>query len=960
MKFGPLLSVVCLAVGSASASPAPTAPTAPIAPASAAAQANKPAANAARKISKGGFEFSIEPTPTWVVPAVEEPNPPADRGSMHYPVIEQQTRLAAGSRWSYQHFARVVDEASALGSASQFEIQFDPSYETLAIHHLFILRGGKKIDKLDASRVELLQRETELEKRMYNGRVTASILLQDVRVGDRIEIAYSLRGLNPVFGGKYIDTIWPGSDKGPTGQFQFRLLAPANRNIQYKAASLDLSVRSHVNADGTRETIFRHGPMPQIRFDAGAPPSVSLAYQLQLSEYADWSSVRRWGQDLFLESTAQSTLLDDKAAEIREHAADPAAKLLAALQFVQKDIRYFGNELGINTHKPTAPEKVLRQRFGDCKDKVFLLIALLRRLDIPAQPVLVSAYYRSHVQDTLPSPLAFNHVIVRVDLKGTSYWLDATRDHQTGPLEQRQARGLGQGLWLADDVAGLLELPSAHDELRASVDDHVIVRQFTQDPVLESRITYRGDLAEAWRNAMATVPIHDIETQLNQQYSRAFPKLQTTSTLEVQELANENALMLTQKFTIPDFWHFNEKTQLTMQMLFWSLVDPLRYPPSQSRTQPLGIALPGIFEHRITIDLPEDTLPTGLPEQRYEDADSSFSIQINGQIMPSRVENLATLHLFADEVSPDDWTTHVSKISKLDPHLGVGLQVPSIPKAQLQALVKELMAFDENIKQKKLSFKTQLEMESQARVVTMSFALDGGRLSPATRSQALIARALANDNLGQFERAKSDLDEALVLSPSLKEARNAASANALARRDYPRAIELANQSLSADPRDSEALFNRAKAYYLAQQYFPARQDLDDLLKDRSYIHRGYPVLMLYLTDLHMGGDGAEALSRFSPSDLPNDWPRPLIDAAVGKIDADAALISAKNTAPANQHLCEAFFYLGEKLYAYGEDKRALNYFESSINQGTTEFFEDWASHNEMFTILKKPRKPSTH
>ena len=114
--------------------------------------------------------------------------------------------------------------------------------------------------------------------------------------------------------------------------------------------------------------------------------------------------------------------------------------------------------------------------------------------------------------------------------------------------------------------------------------------------------------------------------------------------------------------------------------------------------------------------------------------------------------------------------------------------------------------------------------------------------------------------------------------------------------------------------------------------------------------------MWYLTALHMGSDGTEALSRFSPSDLPSEWPRPLIDAAAGKIDSDTALLSAKNTEPANEHLCEAFFYLGEKLYAFGEDKRAAAYFENSINQGTTEFFEDWASHNELFNISQMRQK----
>jgi lipoprotein NlpI len=349
-------------------------------------------------------------------------------------------------------------------------------------------------------------------------------------------------------------------------------------------------------------------------------------------------------------------------------------------------------------------------------------------------------------------------------------------------------------------------------------------------------------------------------------------------------------------------------------------------------------------------------MPAGLPHQNYDDGDSVFSVQISGEVTPRRMENRATLHVFADEIAPGDWSAHAAKIAKLDPHLGVSFTVPSVPRANLAPMMKELTTFDENVKLKKLSFKTKVQAESQVRTMILTYALDGGRLSPSLMAQALVIRGVAYGNLGQFGKAQADFDQALKLAPASKDTLAAASVNAAARRDYPRAIELATQSLAADPKDSEALYNRAKAYYLSQQFFPARQDLDELLKDRSWVRRGYPVLMWYLTALHIGSDGTEALSRFSSSDLPSEWPRPLIDAAAGKIDSDAALLSAKNTEPANEHLCEAFFYLGEKLYAFGEDKRAVIYFENSINQGTTEFFEDWASHNELFNISQKRQK----
>jgi len=151
-----------------------------------------------RQVSKTGFSFLIEPSPDWFVPAAESPNTPVDRAPMHYRVIDEQTRLLGATRWTHHHIVRVLDEVGGLGTASQIEIQFDPTYQTLVMHHLFIERDGKQIEKLEASRVELLQRETQLERRIYDGRVTASIVLQDVRVGDQIEKIRYLKTASPI------------------------------------------------------------------------------------------------------------------------------------------------------------------------------------------------------------------------------------------------------------------------------------------------------------------------------------------------------------------------------------------------------------------------------------------------------------------------------------------------------------------------------------------------------------------------------------------------------------------------------------------------------------------------------------------------------------------------------------------------------------------------------------------
>jgi lipoprotein NlpI/transglutaminase-like putative cysteine protease len=912
----------------------------------AAPKAAPAAPGASRQISKAGFSFLIEPVPSWVVPAAETPNVEVERAPMHYRIIDDQTRLTGAVRWSHTHFVRVLDEVGGLGTASQIEIQFDPKFQTLVLHHIFIVRDRKRIDKLDPGRVELLQRETQLERRMYDGRVTASIVLQDIRVGDQIDVDYSVRGDNPVFEGHFVDIAWAISDKGPVAQFQYRLLAPAARQIEYRVGSPSIAVQSKVSAE-VRETIFRRTSIPQFHMDPGAPYIVVAADQIHFSEYQDWSEVRSWAQGLFVEPALDSPSLDETAATIRRVSDDPSERLLAALKFVQKDIRYFGAELGVNTHRPTAPDKVLAQRFGDCKDKVLLLIALLRRLDIPATPVLVSTSMRGRVGELLPSPLAFDHVIVRVDLKGSTYWLDGTRNHQTGTLAHRQSIGMGKGLWLGGGTAALTDLPQPYDELRMHVEDTIRIERFAEDPQLESRITYRGDLAEMVREMLATRPIGDVETQLDQPYLRIYPKIKTASPLQIEDSQDDDALTIVQKFTIPEFWQFSDNGGLAAKFGFWSVIDPLRFPPMQSRRQPLAIMMPGIFEHRIVVQFQEDVVPPGQKPQSFEDGDGSFEIHDTHDSTPRKFENESVLRLLADEVEADDWANHVAKLVKLDSRVGFLAAIPSIPLSQFESTKAQLTSLTTDIRSKKIKATTKIQMDSLVRIIVMSGALQGGRLSMPLRAQALTSRGVAYDNLGEPEKAAVDFAEALKISPVSKDTETGAAINALARNDPARAIELADRVLAADPKDFESLLIRAKAHFAAKQYPLAQQELQDLLKDRSAIRRGYPLILLYLTTRRMGSDGKDLLAQYPQSDLPREWPRPLIDWANGKLDADGALQSAKSGTPANERLCEAYFYLGEGYLADGDNRRAREYFQKSVDQGVTEFYEHEAARGEL-------------
>jgi transglutaminase-like putative cysteine protease len=98
-------------------------------------------------------------------------------------------------------------------------------------------------------------------------------------------------------------------------------------------------------------------------------------------------------------------------------ALSPAERMARLLRYVANDIRYVGFEHGRGAVTPRRPGVTLARRFGDCKDKVALLLAMARRAGLDAQPVLVASDHRDPKKLLLPSWKYFDHVIacVRTD-----------------------------------------------------------------------------------------------------------------------------------------------------------------------------------------------------------------------------------------------------------------------------------------------------------------------------------------------------------------------------------------------------------------------------------------------------------------------------------------------------------------------------------------------------------------
>jgi hypothetical protein len=172
-----------------------------------------------------------------------------------------------------------------------------------------------------------------------------------------------------------------------------------------------------------------------------------------------WGDIARWYAGLARDRYTMTPELEDVFRSATAGAVNRADSLAALYRWVAQEIRYVSLSLGQGGYQPRAAADVVRTRLGDCKDKATLLVTLARRLGLTAYPVIVSLNGRP--DSAMPTPQAFDHVIVAVDQGGGVYqFADPTAE--LAPFGELALELQGEaGLLVRPDGTGeLLTLPA--------------------------------------------------------------------------------------------------------------------------------------------------------------------------------------------------------------------------------------------------------------------------------------------------------------------------------------------------------------------------------------------------------------------------------------------------------------------------------------------------------------------
>ena len=363
------------------------------------------------------------PAPNWVVPS-ELMSVPENAGGLVF-VRRQDFLIHLDLQGQAQYLGYRIKilhpNALQLGNIS---LVWNPAAGAPTVHDIKVHRDGEVIDVLEKASFEILRRENQLELASLNGILTAVLRIADLRVGDELEVSLTVRAKDPVLGNEDAGLLMLMPNPS-AGRFRMGLTWIEGQRPTTKMTA-DMTAIAQTSE---RAVDFRFDNPTMLNPPKDAPPRFQWQRAVEYSDFSNWAAISRRFSPLYGKASkiAEGSPLKREAVRIAAAHASPLDRASAALKLVQQDVRYIYVGLDGGNLTPSTAEITWQRRYGDCKAKTAMLLGLLAELGIDAEAVLANNQGTDDgLDERLPNPGMFDHVLVRARIDGSNYWLDGT------------------------------------------------------------------------------------------------------------------------------------------------------------------------------------------------------------------------------------------------------------------------------------------------------------------------------------------------------------------------------------------------------------------------------------------------------------------------------------------------------------------------------------------------------
>ncbi|HEY0622892.1 DUF3857 domain-containing protein [Sphingomonas sp.] len=549
----------------------------------------------------------VAPVPAWV-----SEYPRAGKGSAPAPSLvdapleilrlDHQFRFGAQTDERYVESAVKLLNPQGLAAMGTIVLPWRPESGTLTIHKLNIVRGAETIDVLAKQSFTVLRREGKLEESVLDGLLTATLQPEGLQVGDVIELAFTITHRDPVLGAhSELAVDLPAGLPGT--RTRLRASWPGDRPLQWRKSG-ELGEPRKWASGSEQHVEWTLEGLPALKVPKGAPLRFMPVRRVEFTQFSKWGDLAAILAPHYEKAATlgANSPLKAEIARIRAMSTDPKVQAAAALKLVQDRVRYVYRGMNEGNLAPAGADETWARRFGDCKGKTALLLALLHGLGIEADAASVSTAGGDGLDARLPMAGLFDHVLVRAQIGGRTYWLDGTRTGD-GAIDAIDAPPFRWALPLRAQGAELVAIPQQPLARPASETDIFIDAKagISLPAPIEVTTVTRGDEAQTLRLQLAPLSAEQLDTALKAYWKRRYDFVTPEKvSASFNEQTGEHRLVLAGKAALS--WDAGGGYELDGARLGWEM-DTEREAGTDAEA-PYAVSFPHYAVTRERIDLP--------------------------------------------------------------------------------------------------------------------------------------------------------------------------------------------------------------------------------------------------------------------------------------------------------------------------------------------------------------------
>lgn len=343
---------------------------------------------------------------------------------------EQIKILPDNTLISEEHFIVKILNERGKKDFSEVVIGYDSTYEKVDVEYARTIRPDGNVVAVGEKDMRDVSRYMNFP--LYSNARVRIISMPEIAEGSIVE--YKVRSTrSQLINKKDFNLAYALQEGEPILSAKLSISLPRQRSLkvklfnqEYNQRNMDLSPRVSEAAD-EKVYLWEFKDIPQIEIEPDMPPAAEITPLITVSTFGSWDEIYKWWWDLARDRISPDVAIREKVDELIAGENTAEEKMRAIYNYCAQEIRYVGIEYGQAGYQPHQASEIFKNKYGDCKDKAILFVAMLKAAGIEGHPVLIATRGQPQTSEDFPAAI-FNHCIAAVRLNGEAVFLDITAE----------------------------------------------------------------------------------------------------------------------------------------------------------------------------------------------------------------------------------------------------------------------------------------------------------------------------------------------------------------------------------------------------------------------------------------------------------------------------------------------------------------------------------------------------